>query len=249
MSAPEALVRQAVESLTPNQYDGYCISCGKRVLAGEGYLVTAVDGSRKPICPLDLMDVAARYGMSVPNEVPSKAGFVVAPYARDEKRAARVPTFRRGAEQAALDIDVTPEVADHHIRIQAANGQVYSGLGPGTYTLTFADGHYRTFRVRVQGTEESFAPGKTILEHLVGPQNTDDYQSFGFIVSTHQGPRLQAWKRFKAGHTDLLADAEYFLAHLDEAEVARTCIRCNALLTVPESIALGIGPTCAKRGW
>jgi hypothetical protein len=127
--------------------------------------------------------------------------------------------------------------------IKAVTGQVYTGVHPGIYTLETPQGH-RTFRVRVQGTDDNFAPGQTIIEFLSGPDNTRDYTGFGFL----KGQRLNVWAKHRE-NTDLVDDALVFLADPASALEAATCIRCNATLTTPESVAVGMGPTCRNKGW
>jgi hypothetical protein len=132
--------------------------------------------------------------------------------------------------------------------IRATTGQTYSGILPGTYTLEKGDGDHRTFRVRVQGTEEDFAPGQTVLDHLTGPDNSPssrDWSSFAFIGKTG---RLSVWTKHRSNDA-LIADAQEFLADPEATLKARTCIRCNAELTVPESVRAGMGPTCRTKGW
>ena len=137
-----------------------------------------------------------------------------------------------------------PVVPAGHVSVES-NGQTYVGVAPGTYTLETAQGH-RTFRIRVQRTNAKFAPGRTLIEYLSGADNEGDYTGFGFI---NQGSVLKPWKRFEEGNTALLADAREFLAHPERATAALNCIRCNALLTTPESLARGMGPKCASKGW
>ena len=133
-------------------------------------------------------------------------------------------------------------------QIQAKTGQVFTGpLLPGIYTMEDNRGGYVTYRIRVQGSEEEFAPGETIIEFLSGPDNTSDYTPFAFVKP---GPRLVVWKRYRdEGHRYQVGGAEALLRDPSRAQVSRNCIRCNATLTTPESIAAGIGPTCAGKGW
>lgn len=136
------------------------------------------------------------------------------------------------------------EVPAGFVKITAITGQTYVGLQPGVYTLSVgADGH-RTFRVRVQGTEDDFAPGKTILEYLSGPDNDRDYTGFGFL----NGTRLAVWKKHQ-GNEALLADAKDFLVDPSQALLAAKCIRCNRNLTTPDSITAMMGPDCRGKGW
>jgi hypothetical protein len=111
----------------------------------------------------------------------------------------------------------------------------------GIYTVADDAGRH-TFRVTIQKTDADFAPGKTILEFLSGSNNTHDYTSFAFVAP---GMRLQVWKRY-AGNETLVRHAQALLANPEAALESKTCCRCGEVLTVPESIARGAGPTCAR---
>jgi hypothetical protein len=120
----------------------------------------------------------------------------------------------------------------------------------GIYTVTSkATGEHRTFCIRTQADNSQFAPGERIVALLVGPDNEQDYQSFGFVKD---GGRINVWKRHRGGMFEKLAR---MLEHLEEHERAGRvevlhegrCRRCNRLLTTPESIRSGIGPVCERR--
>lgn len=114
---------------------------------------------------------------------------------------------------------------------------------PGTYTVVTDDGHY-TFRVRVQASDADFAPGSTVVQYLAGPDNESSYRGFAFL----RKGSLNVWRSFKESH-DLIAAAEILVSDPDAALVAKQCLRCGRKLTTPESLALGIGPECASKGW
>lgn len=116
---------------------------------------------------------------------------------------------------------------------------------PGIYTVETPDGH-RTFRVFLQPPDEKFAPGDTLLELLTGPDNDHDYQTIGFI----NGKGVRFFKKYReAGNLDVIAAAEQLAADPESALVAKHCLRCNATLSRPESIAAGLGPDCVRKGW
>lgn len=133
----------------------------------------------------------------------------------------------------------------------------------GRYTLEHgADGH-RTFQVRVQDSDADFAPGELLIEFLSGPDNTNDYTTFGFVKP---GARVVVWKRFRENEALVSDMAEFvkvwnrntakglpvgdFFAALDDDGVlaTRRCARCHEDLTVPESVRRGYGPICAGKG-
>lgn len=115
----------------------------------------------------------------------------------------------------------------------------------GTFTLRRPDGTHRTFRVRTQREDARFAPGRRIIGFLSGPDNTSNYTWFGFV-----DVRIVFWRRF-LGRERLRRDVELLEAYFNRGEghvdEARSCLRCNRLLTTPESISRGIGPECAER--
>jgi hypothetical protein len=128
----------------------------------------------------------------------------------------------------------------------------FEGIWPGIYTVESADapsGHY-TFRVELQAPDADFAPGEKVIGLLTGPNNEQDYTSFGFVKGGSN--RLMVWKKkadlvspaVRAAADQLMADpnAEGIIA-------AKFCLRCGATLSVPASVAAGLGPECIKKGW
>ncbi len=118
----------------------------------------------------------------------------------------------------------------------------------GYYTVATAGGH-RTFRLRTQDADSTFAPGKQVIAFLSGPCNEADYTGFAFIIDGQVIP----WKRFRTGYDTIIAAAR-FLVQGDHHEAGKmyamesgNCYACNRLLTDPLSIAAGIGPSCAAR--
>lgn len=128
----------------------------------------------------------------------------------------------------------------------------------GRYTVTSPTGEHRTFEVRTLADDSTFAPGKRVVSLLVGPNNTGDYQAFGFIDD--RGVAVWKSKRGEPGAPsffDRVAPLFFSLAAHGERSpwyargfrvlAEATCLRCNRALTTPESILSGIGPTCAGR--
>lgn len=119
-------------------------------------------------------------------------------------------------------------------------------LANGFYTMTFPDGSHRTFRIRTEPGGK--LKGKRTIALLIGPDNTDEYESFAFIEES--GPAI--WKRFvkhkQAEHAALLWDlAKGELIEGYELRISKRCLACNRPLTTPESIDLGYGPLCRER--
>lgn len=138
-----------------------------------------------------------------------------------------------------------PEVPAEHVINQVKGQPLYDGIY--TYETMTA---YRTFRLRTQGLDDDFMPGKQIIEVLSGPDNERDYQSFGHLIPLgERGVRLQVWKRHQGKET-LIKDARAFLddPHGEAVTPSINCFRCGRTLTVPASVHNGLGPECAKKG-
>lgn len=118
----------------------------------------------------------------------------------------------------------------------------------GTYTIQGPKGH-RTFRIKTQKDDATFAPGSRVIALLVGSDNTSDYKGFGFV----KGDQIFVWKSKRGtGDWETYAKLLRKLALGEEVpgytlHLAGTCVRCNRKLTVPWSIENGIGPICASK--
>ena len=125
----------------------------------------------------------------------------------------------------------------------------------GIYTIKSAEtGDHRTFKISTQGEKAEFAPGKRVVSLFTGTDNTadDHYTGFAFIDdhgiavwAKKQGERLwttyadMLWTLALDGAFSRWADKGFTIAG------SGTCLRCNRLLTNPESLITGIGPVCA----
>lgn len=141
-------------------------------------------------------------------------------------------------EAAALD-NVKPEVAQ--VPQVKVKGQV---LYDGIYTYETMTAH-RTFRLRTQPMDSDFMPGRQIISHLTGPDNTHDYEKFGHVMPDGT---LKVWKRHEDKVT-LVKHAREFLAdpHGPNVLAAVACYACGRTLTVPASVNNGLGPECARK--
>lgn len=103
---------------------------------------------------------------------------------------------------------------------------------------------HRTFKIRTQADDASFAPGARVVSLLVGPE---DWQSFGF--AGEDGVRV--WRKKQGGVFDtyakMIARPEDWQARGLEYHLEGACRVCNRPLTNPVSIESGIGPVCAGR--
>lgn len=135
--------------------------------------------------------------------------------------------------------------AESFSKLQAATIPTTSVIPNGIYTLSFPCGTHRAFRVFTKPENSKFAPGKRIIALLIGPDNTEDYDPFGFV----DDEGIHVWKRFKNQRQAEYADLLWLLATGCEADghsllISKRCLRCNRTLTDPLSLELGIGPTC-----
>lgn len=121
-------------------------------------------------------------------------------------------------------------------------------IDDGYYTIVF-NGEDDRITLRITTVDEGKYAGSRIVGYLNGPDNEHAYQSFAFM---HDG-RYVVWKRFR--NNERLGKALYALTQPEAAEKAGlayamesgNCCKCNRRLTVPASIAMGMGPSCAKK--
>jgi hypothetical protein len=165
---------------------------------------------------------------------------------------------------AMIVIDQVPRVIHclnperHHmaqsVKLSGENIARFALAGNATLTLRSASTGTR-FTFRVRSAPESRNGQPTWFVHLlVGSNNTSDYRYIGFI-------RDQKFIH-GAGKSYVNSDAPSVIAFgwfvrtvLFEQRVHEklevwhegTCGRCGRKLTVPESIASGLGPECARR--
>jgi hypothetical protein len=125
----------------------------------------------------------------------------------------------------------------------------------GHYTIKSSwSGDHRTFKIHTQGEKTEFAPGQRIVSLLTGTENDSDSSYTGFAFIDDDGIHVWTKKRGE-GLWEKYAEMLWSLA-LDSALSPWAvkgftimgegrCIRCNRLLTEPNSIKSGIGPVCA----
>lgn len=114
-----------------------------------------------------------------------------------------------------------------------------------------------TFRVRVR-TSEKGIPNLHFVQVLTGPDNGTDYEYLGTIFPGRPGTSFP-FAKFVHGKKSRIGEGApsakafaWFWGRLskglpvDEAEVWHLgrCGRCGRDLTVPESVACGLGPEC-----
>jgi hypothetical protein len=119
-------------------------------------------------------------------------------------------------------------------------------LPAGFHTVVFPDGSHRTFRVRLD--RQGAFSGRRTLALLIGPVNTDEYQTVGLVMSDG----FALWKAHRAGKVAEHAAILWRLAKGEEIDgyellTSKRCRICLRELTTPESVRLELGPTCAKK--
>ena len=151
---------------------------------------------------------------------------------------------------------------DVNVRVPKAKGEKPAAPLPvageakvpnGIFTLEFPCGTSKTFRIHRKRDNAKFAPGKRLLSLLIGPDNSSDWEAFAFVTDeTITVWRNKSRSRSGVSKYEEYADLLWSLTALGEQlegytlHVAKHCMRCNRLLTTVESIALGLGPECAK---
>jgi len=117
-------------------------------------------------------------------------------------------------------------------------------------------GEHRTFRVRTQKEDAKFAPGSRIVSLLTGPDNTSDYRGFGFVK---ENGWIVLWKRNRTPHYEGLSKAVRLafralemgedtfatIKAIYSVKLSKRCVRCNKILSRPDSLERGVGPECA----
>lgn len=143
-------------------------------------------------------------------------------------------------EPAQAEIDW--EAAEVKGQPQEPAEATFESFPDGIYTVVLDGSDHVTLKVRTQGKDEKFAPGKRVLHFLSGPDNSSDYTAFAFLV----GQQVRVWKRFSDNRG--LADAARALVRNPRAHLeAGHCYKCHRLLTTPESLARGSGDVCAGK--
>ncbi len=110
-----------------------------------------------------------------------------------------------------------------------------------------------TYRVRAAEGEQDARGAPRFVDLLHGPDNTRDYRYLGMIRGgdffTTKATRHMESAAFTQGFRHFyrnLARANR-IPHDVEAWHSSRCGRCGRALTVPASVASGLGPECAGR--
>lgn len=156
-----------------------------------------------------------------------------------------------------LDDGVEPAtVAPRERLATAADLLAYALAGRAVLTLESArTGARYTYRVA-----RPAEPGRGGVTHFVGvltgPENSTDYAYLGLVRSGPAGARYERGAKSRVGADAPLARAfEWAFRAASRGVMPRElrawhsgrCGRCARLLTVPESVARGIGSECAAK--
>jgi Family of unknown function (DUF6011) len=127
---------------------------------------------------------------------------------------------------------------------------VLAGHAIFTAENTLTGGRF-TFKVMKAEPNPKFPGDAWFVSVLTGSNNTQDYTYLGMIRNGEF--RLTAKSRYGADTPSVKAFT-FIWHYLDRLPAALTlwhegrCGCCGRVLTVPESIASGIGPVCAEKG-
>jgi hypothetical protein len=136
---------------------------------------------------------------------------------------------------ATKTLKVLPSINDH-FKIATHNGEI-------TVRNTVT-GNHRTFRIRTQKDDASFAPGQRIVSLFTN--GTKPWVGFGFVKDDGT---IAVYRRYLGTDYEKFAKGLMNPGNWPTAEFmyAGRCRCCNIKLTNPTSITSGIGPVCGKR--
>jgi len=137
-----------------------------------------------------------------------------------------------------------------HVLETADDQLAFALAGNATFTLVSLKTEVR-YTYRVRQCEDK--PTLYFVAVMTGADNETSYQYLGTVIKTDV-PQLSTYRygvKSKIGEHAPSAGAFYWWwKHKGHAQIQvwheGRCGRCNRKLTVPESIANGIGPECMK---
>jgi hypothetical protein len=130
----------------------------------------------------------------------------------------------------------------------------------GKYTVESTQtGEHRTFWIETQASDAEFAAGRRVVSLLTGSQNDDPscYTGFGFVDddgihvwTSRRGPGKR-WEEYADLLWTLGLDGAFSVWAEKGFRIMQTghCLKCNRILSTPESLRRGIGPICAEGGF
>lgn len=125
-----------------------------------------------------------------------------------------------------------------------------------TFTISSPTQHF-TFKIKCMETQGR--PNTLLISVMNGPDNENNYSYIGIIKREARTPTIIQTRKSKVGlEAQSVRALLWVMRHIQEkkplpsgykAMHSGNCCRCGRKLTTPESITLGIGPTCAASGW
>ena len=109
-------------------------------------------------------------------------------------------------------------------------------------------------QIKTQKADAKFAPGKRVIQRLVGPdpKNYRSWVSFGFVFEDG----IRVWRKYKGEGKKSEWEVLALLVEKPLQGIAQNgleyhlegkCRRCNRTLVNRDSIVSGIGPVCRKK--
>jgi hypothetical protein len=137
-----------------------------------------------------------------------------------------------------------------HLISRPIDALVFATAGSSIFTIVSKKTQARfTFRMDKSDDGKIF-----FVKVLTGSDNTSDYTYLGTIKNAEKAPFVHGRKSKITPDATSAKAFSWVWPHLLEGEMDEIefwhegrCGRCARLLTVPESIARGIGPDCAEK--
>lgn len=124
-----------------------------------------------------------------------------------------------------------------------------------TFTISSPSQHF-TFKIKCMETPGR--PNTLLLSVMNGPDNERSYSYIGILKREASRPTIIPTRKSKVGlNAQSVRSLLWVMRQIQEKKTlppgykamhSGNCCRCGRKLTTPESITLGIGPTCAS-GW
>lgn len=126
--------------------------------------------------------------------------------------------------------------------------------GNAYFTVANGMGSHFTYRITRRKNEDSSPYFVSVLK---GPDNTRNYQYMGLYRRKLNSLEIRGKSKFKPADVEVLTFqwairvilAEIKLKEGYSIQHAGKCCVCARMLTDPDSIKAGIGPTCASKGY
>ncbi len=220
------------------------IEAAPKVLAIAEWYATQYNGTYPFM--VDMHRTMSTRASLTPKQAAATINCMVNDYQYQQKKQAEIQ------ERIATSLFKMPEATLPDAPSSAPLEPVTPVVLNGTYTIVLDEtGDYRTLRL-VDAPEHFNKPvGTQIAQYLNGSDNERDFTGFAFVA----GDKVSVWSKFRADSKlskalqVLLAADRASQIDLGEAYALSSgnCFRCGIKLTVPASLARGLGPICAEK--